>query len=482
MATNFQSSIAGLVTIVNGDNTFLLPGEVISSTGGGVVLSAGTGSTEFHNYGTVLSAGEAVEIASHNSVVVNNGVIDGIFDGIDLAHTADIAAHRIINNGDILARQEPIDVDSSFAFALTLVNNGRMISTGMNSIIHDSGTMFSATILNTGLMQGGDLNMTANNVATLTNTGIIKTTLVNAAGSIGSTIVNSGQILDITGGGQVLRTSINGDTVVNSGLIVGEVQLALGDDLFQSAGSGQVQGDVRGSGGEDTITGGDSADRLFGDDQADRLLGRGGDDHIEGGNDNDLLLGGSGNDEMLGGSGNDTLNGGTDNDTLFGENNNDILVGQDGADYMDGGSGNDTMDGGSGNDTLEGGDDNDVLRGRDGEDELAGGDGLDFLTGGADSDVFVFRGLSQAGLGAARDQILDFEQGVDLISVVGMSPGVFEFKGTAGFAPSGNPELRLFETPTGSTIVQFDGDGDGVVDAEIRVAGVTGLTADDFAL
>ncbi|MBV6638588.1 MAG: hypothetical protein KI788_22105, partial [Mameliella sp.] len=59
---------------------------------------------------------------------------------------------------------------------------------------------------------------------------------------------------------------------------------------------------------------------------------------------------------------------------------------------------------------------------------------------------------------------------------------VFEFRGTAGFAPSGNPELRLFETATGSTIVQLDVDGDGNADAEIRVANVTGLTADDFAL
>ncbi len=81
-----------------------------------------------------------------------------------------------------------------------------------------------------------------------------------------------------------------------------------------------------------------------------------------------------------------------------------------------------------------------------------------------------------------RDQILDFEQGVDLIVVAGLSPGVFEFRGTAGFAPSGNPELRLFETPTGSTIVQFDTDGNGSVDAEIRVANVTGLTAEDLVL
>jgi serralysin len=140
------------------------------------------------------------------------------------------------------------------------------------------------------------------------------------------------------------------------------------------------------------------------------------------------------------------------------------------------------MDGGNGDDVLEGGDGNDILRGRNGEDELAGGLGRDFLTGGQGVDNFVFRALAETEVGANRDQILDFEQGVDLIVVAGLSPGVFEFRGTAAFAPSGNPELRVFETATGSTIVQIDGDGNGVADAEIRVGGVTGLTADDFVL
>ncbi|WP_417208438.1 hypothetical protein [Antarctobacter sp.] len=35
---------------------------------------------------------------------------------------------------------------------------------------------------------------------------------------------------------------------------------------------------------------------------------------------------------------------------------------------------------------------------------------------------------------------------------------------------------------TGSTIVQIDNNGDGVIDAEFRKAIVAGLTADDFVL
>ncbi|MBW4982450.1 M10 family metallopeptidase C-terminal domain-containing protein [Mameliella sp. CS4] len=151
----------------------------------------------------------------------------------------------------------------------------------------------------------------------------------------------------------------------------------------------------------------------------------------------------------------------------------DTLVGQDGADNLDGGDGADTLDGGSGND---------ILRGRAGEDELAGGAGGEFRTGGEGADHVVFRAAANTAPGATRNQILDFERGVDLIAVAGLAPGVFEFRGTRAFAPSGNPELRLVETSAGWTIVQFDIDGSGLVDAEIRVANVTGLTADDFTL
>ncbi len=176
------------------------------------------------------------------------------------------------------------------------------------------------------------------------------------------------------------------------------------------------------------------------------------------------------------------MNANAGDDTIFGEGGNDLLVGQDGSDALDGGDDNDILDGGNGDDVLEGGSGNDILRGRAGEDDLAGGLGLDLLTGGQDADSFVFRSIAETVVGAMRDQILDFEQGVDLIVVAGLSPGVFEFRGTSPFSPSGNPELRLFETPTGSTIVQIDADGNGSVDAEIRVANVTGLTADDFVL
>jgi serralysin len=160
-----------------------------------------------------------------------------------------------------------------------------------------------------------------------------------------------------------------------------------------------------------------------------------------------------------------------------------VLVGKDGADYLSGGNDNDMLDGGGGNDTLYGDHGNDILRGDTGEDILFGGLGRDFLTGGEGADSFDFATVDASVVGANRDQILDFEQGVDVIDVTGLSPDVFEFRGTAAFDVAGaNPELRLFETSTGSTILQIDINGDGITDAEIRIASVTGLTASDFLL
>ncbi len=160
----------------------------------------------------------------------------------------------------------------------------------------------------------------------------------------------------------------------------------------------------------------------------------------------------------------------------------DTLNGVPGADTLEGDQGNDALEGGDGNDHLDGGVGRDLLRGGSGEDELHGGGDSDLLFGGADTDLFVFAIVTDAGTGVDRDQILDFEKGIDHIDVTGLSPGVFEFRGTTAFSPSGNLELRLFETATGSTIVQVDVNGDGTINAEIRVAGVTGMIADDFVL
>jgi serralysin len=361
------------------------------------------------------------------------------YSAIDIAAEDDGAAINISNSGLMDGMQGAIIADSGFSFT-RIVNTGTIQSAGGPAIrMVDAPDHFSAGYLH--------------------NTG---------------TIVSNLYSLDARGGNSIT-------VVFNAGIMEGHVLLGGGQDQYEG-GNGYIRGTVFGQEEADVLAGGARTDRLDGGSGNDTLVGRGGDDRLVGGPDQDRLIGGDGNDLMFGDGGDDTLSGNAGDDSMDGGADNDVLVGQDGSDEILGGTGNDTMDGGNGDDVLEGGTGNDILRGRAGEDDLAGGLGRDFLTGGQGADNFVFRALAETEVGANRDQILDFEQGVDLIVVAGMSPGVFEFRGTAGFAPSGNPELRLAETASGSTLVQFDADGNGTVDAEIRVAGVTGLTADDFVL
>jgi Ca2+-binding RTX toxin-like protein len=121
--------------------------------------------------------------------------------------------------------------------------------------------------------------------------------------------------------------------------------------------------------------------------------GGAGNDRLTGGTGNDLLDGGTGNDLLRGGAGNDGIRGGAGRDRLVGGDGKDRLAGQDGSDLLDGGLGNDTMYGGNGNDVL---------------------------VGGAGADTFQF------WPDKSHDIVLDYQKGIDKISLFGRSPSEFK--------------------------------------------------------
>ncbi len=491
MALVFQSTSSS-TPIATGANDDLVIRDFVDvySAGAAVTLTAAvTGSLV--NHGNIFG-NIGVQVDARFSRVVNYGTITGINSGItgEAINLAGDGTHEIVNLGIMTSERSLIEVDDAVGdFSLLFLNQGTAVSS--LAIVPFSTRLLEGHVNNAGYLRGSSLHLHAQSDAVLRNTGTIETELISLNSATGTLLVNSGVIAGtdtaavVTGFSDYSTGILLGggdDVVLNSGTIFGRVNLAAGNDRYEAILDGHVSEFVAGSTGNDTLAGGNGDEFLSGGNDQDIVMGRGGDDTIWGGAGFDTLFGGEGRDSIEGGTNNDTINGNAGDDTLFGDAGHDVLVGQDGSDLLDGGALDDILDGGNGDDVLEGGSGNDILRGRAGEDNLAGGLGLDLLTGGQDADSFVFRSIAETVVGAMRDQIMDFEQGLDTIVVAGLSPGIFEFKGTGAFAPSGNPELRLFETPTGSTIVQLDNNGDGIQDAEIRVANVTGLTAEDFVL
>ncbi|MGR0187650.1 Calx-beta domain-containing protein [Azospirillum aestuarii] len=151
--------------------------------------------------------------------------------------------------------------------------------------------------------------------------------------------------------------------------------------------------------------------------------------------------------------------------------------GTDAADTLTGGAGDDTLTGGAGIDSLTGGAGRDRLDGGDGDDTLLGGDGADTLTGGAGDDTFRVLTVGDA----AGDRIQDFADG-DRLDLSALGAG---FIGGGAFTGSsvnlGPAQIRVAVTGVEGqqrTLVEIDGNGDGIADSVIELAGAHALRED----
>ena len=86
----------------------------------------------------------------------------------------------------------------------------------------------------------------------------------------------------------------------------------------------------------------------------------------------------------------------SENDLLLGEAGNDVVFGNAGSDSLLGGDGADTLDGGMGIDTL------------------IGGEGVDIFVANVDD--------RDDGATEAFGLVADFEDGIDLVAIAGLSP------------------------------------------------------------
>lgn len=285
--------------------------------------------------------------------------------------------------------------------------------------------------------------------------------------------------------------------VFDGGVIWGEAAIKAQVVTLGTASADSIGGY---SDGTNRIYGLDGNDRLGGEGLADVLDGGSGDDLLYGKDGSDTLYGGVGNDTLYGGAGNDVLNGGFGSDVLAGELGNDRYVvdhvGDIVKEYETGGTdlvhssvsytllanvehltltGTATING-RGN-TLD-----NVIKGNGAANVLTGGAGKDIMTGGSGKDVFDFNLVTESVVGARKDVITDFVSGVDKIdlsgidAVVGGSDNAFRFINTGAFTSVAGQLRWNVATHT----LQGDTNGNGVVDVEIQLTGVTSVVSGDF--
>jgi Ca2+-binding RTX toxin-like protein len=115
--------------------------------------------------------------------------------------------------------------------------------------------------------------------------------------------------------------------------------------------------------------------------------------------------------------------------------------------------------------------DNAIIGGR-GHDVITGGDGADAMTGGPGRDHFVYRIFTEMGRPEHPDVILDLEPN-DRIDLRGLH-ATYRGTGTDDALLHADAKPGQFYADMVRGELRFDADGDGAVDAVIRVH-VTGV-------
>lgn len=274
----------------------------------------------------------------------------------------------------------------------------------------------------------------------------------------------------------VLRDARTGELVLNNDGSPVSARFSIVDGYVVSA--AQV-----GTSGADVMSSRTQSATFIALEGNDKLNGTRGDDVADGGAGRDVLRMRGGDDSAVAGFGNDVVNGGGGSDTIYMsrlrseiairelksgalmiEDISPISLGRDKiknvellvladqtlklvadsegatrrADFLVGDWGADVIRGGRGGDTLRGQGGSDRLFGGKGRDELHGEEGDDTLIGGRRADLFVFEENSDS---AARDEIVDFQDGVDHIRLDGMDIFSIETDGSGAIVNLDNGDV-----------------------------------------
>jgi hypothetical protein len=483
--------IQGAVMLGGGNDSFANSGIATRGGNGAAKVDLGGGNDTFTNSGGI---GADVHAGDGNDILTNSGSING--SKVDLG----IGNDKFTNTGQIF----------SFVYG----------GEGADSVTNSGFGYIDADV-----DLGGDKDV-------FVNSGSVNGKIELGGGD--DLLTNSGTL-----SGSVVAGEGN-DKIINSKTIEGIVRLGEGDNFFTN--SGTADGVVGGS-GKDIVSNTGAifgADLGAGDDiynggaRHDSVIDGAGSDIIKLGGSSDYYLatrtggGTDGTDTVDGGSGEDTYDAssalgtvsinldtvshdmspfdvagfvaantanGTDADIGFtdklknfenahGGEGNDFIYGSAGVNFLGGNDGFDVLYGFAGNDTLYGG---------EGGDLLYGGTGKDQLSGGKDNDTFRFASTADTGVtSASRDEIRDFENGLDLIDLSHIdantaTKGVndaFTYIGTNVAFTKTTGELRAYWTANGQ-IIEGDVNGDGRADFSIELTDADhsiALDTSDFLL
>lgn len=417
---------------------FTNEGTLLSSDHSG--LYALDGGNRVHNLGLITSSvGAGVVFSDGNNVVVNEGTIRGSFAAVEVFD----GATRIENFGVLTSDDRGVSLNGD---GVNVVNAGMITCSGMAVSANGSGDVIdnSGTISTT---YSGESWGAIHFYTSADDTGLVR---------------NTGEI---TSGNFAVMGGSGNETVINQGLIRGNIDLGYGSDVYDGIG-GEITGTVTGGGGGDTYRVDDAAITLV------EVVAGIGTDTVE----SMVSWRLADNFENL------TLLGTADTDGI-GNSAENILSGNSGNNVLSGGAGADALTGDLGNDRLIGGSGKDSLAGSEGEDRLIGGLGRDVLTGGDDNDTFTFRSADKSA-GVTADHITDFTSGEDVIDVSRIdarsattNDNAFTFIGEDAFSGAAG-ELRFVAGATSH--IEGDTNGDGI--ADFRVVFTNGAVIHAFDL
>lgn len=378
-ATGSILSPVGAAVAMQGTATLVAYGAIAATTASPLQLTNVTAtSVTIAASGSIIAAGIDIPAVwgsfTGNFALANAGQISG-GQGIALTAAAAGAQVNIGNDGTLQGLGNTAGAALSLELNTTsraiITNTGTLSTAGTGATIDVTGNG-SVTLTNTGQLLNASILEAAIQVEgalTLRNSGLIEG---NVIASLSGNIFNSGTI-DGT-----IRLNSNNDVVRISGLVMGDVTLGNGVNVFWQTG-GRVMGSVFGGAGADTYhvdrpdtvlvdtAGGydwvwaSCSYRLSAGIEKLTLIGATGMMGIGNSQDN-WLLGDGGDDTLRGGWGDDSLEGGTGANRLQGGLGDDTLKAGEGDDLLNGGAGNDVLFVGFGNDTLNGWLGTDTLR------------------------------------------------------------------------------------------------------------------------